>query len=80
MRIASPPSKGRRTGRAPVTHVIILDGTLSSLEPLCQTNAARAYTMLYEMGAAVSHYYEPACSGTTGARPVMLSLAKGYTA
>jgi len=59
MRIASPPSKGRRTGRAPVTHVIILDGTLSSLEPLCQTNAARAYTMLYEMGAAVSLYYEP---------------------
>ncbi len=61
MKEKSPPSN--TNGRVPATankiHVIILDGTLSSLEPLCQTNAARAYVMLKEMGAAVSLYYEP---------------------
>ena len=41
------------------THVIVLDGTLSSLEPLCQTNAARTYMLLRELGASVSLYYEP---------------------
>jgi uncharacterized protein (DUF2235 family) len=45
--------------RGPVTHVIILDGTLSSLETEGQTNAGRAYTLLRETGSAVSIYYEP---------------------
>lgn len=44
--------------RAPTTHVIVLDGTLSSLEPLYQTNAARTYMLLRETGAVVSLYYE----------------------
>ena len=57
MRRKSPPNDAQT--RAPATHVIILDGTLSSLEPLCQTTAARTYTLLREMGAAVSLYYAP---------------------
>ncbi|MFY0648743.1 DUF2235 domain-containing protein [Sulfitobacter geojensis] len=44
--------------RAAATHVIVLDGTLSSLEPLHQTNAARTYMLLKEQGAAYSLYYE----------------------
>lgn len=40
-------------------HVILLDGTMSSLEPLCQTNLARSYTLLKEAGTAVQLYYEP---------------------
>lgn len=57
MRRKSPQSNPSR--RAPATHVIVLDGTLSSLTPICQTNAARTYTLLKEMGAGVSLYYEP---------------------
>lgn len=57
MRRKSPPSSHSR--RVPATHVIILDGTLSSLKPMCQTNAARTYTLLKDMGAGVSLYYEP---------------------
>jgi uncharacterized protein (DUF2235 family) len=57
MRSASPPND--KKGRTPASHVIILDGTLSSLSPLCQTNAARAYMLLKEQGPAVSLYYEP---------------------
>lgn len=45
--------------RGPVTHLIILDGTMSSLHPDCQTNAGRAYMLAREMGGAVSIYYEP---------------------
>ncbi len=56
MKVGSPLSELKE--RAPKIHVIILDGTLSSLEPLCQTNAARTYMMLREMGTAVSLFYE----------------------
>lgn len=55
----SPQNNANGSGRVPVTHVIVLDGTLSSLVPLCQTNAGRTYTLLQQMGAAVSVYYEP---------------------
>lgn len=45
--------------RGPRDHVIILDGTLSSLEPGCETNAGRLYRLLQEVGGDVSLYYEP---------------------
>ena len=45
--------------RGPVIHLIILDGTMSSLHPDCQTNAGRAYMLAREMGAQLSIYYEP---------------------
>ena len=59
MRSGSQPSRAAPGHRPAATHVIVLDGTLSSLEPLCQTNAARAYMLMREMGAALSLYYEP---------------------
>ncbi|MGB3245854.1 MAG: DUF2235 domain-containing protein [Sulfitobacter sp.] len=45
--------------RGAVTHVIILDGTLSSLEPADRTNVGRAYALLRERPGKVSIYYEP---------------------
>ena len=39
-------------------HVIILDGTMSSLEPGCETNAGLLYRMLQEIGGDLSVYYE----------------------
>lgn len=45
--------------RGPVTHVVILDGTMSSLEPGNETNAGRAYQLCREMTGSVSIYYEP---------------------
>jgi uncharacterized protein (DUF2235 family) len=52
------PSKAARRG--PVTHVIILDGTMSSLEEGYETNAGITYRLLSEMAPnkAVSLKYE----------------------
>jgi len=45
--------------RGPVTHVIILDGTLSSLTPGCESNAGLTYRLLSEVnGASTSVFYE----------------------
>ncbi|MDV4146029.1 DUF2235 domain-containing protein [Shimia sp. FJ5] len=44
--------------RGPQTHVIILDGTMSTLDPGHETNAGLTYRLLQEMGGAVSIYYE----------------------
>ena len=41
------------------THVVILDGTMSSLEEGCETNAGLAYKLCREMGSRLSIYYEP---------------------
>jgi len=45
-------------GRGPQTHVIILDGTLSTLEPGYETNAGRTYRLLQEMNGQLTLYYE----------------------
>lgn len=47
-----------RRGLGAVTHVIILDGTASSLVPGRETNAGRIYRLLSRIGAPVSLYYE----------------------
>ncbi|MEM1076638.1 MAG: DUF2235 domain-containing protein [Pseudomonadota bacterium] len=60
--------------RGPVTHVVILDGTMSSMEPGCETNAGRAYQLCREMGSDLSIYYEPGVQWTDwrSARDVMM--------
>lgn len=45
-------------GRGPVAHLIILDGTMSSLSPGCETHAGTTYKLVRETGAGVSVYYE----------------------
>ena len=46
--------------RGPVDHVVILDGTMSSLEPGMETNAGLTYLLLCEVaaGAQMSLRYE----------------------
>ncbi|WP_372833207.1 DUF2235 domain-containing protein [Puniceibacterium confluentis] len=44
--------------RGPRDHVIILDGTMSSLTPGQETNVGLTYGLLREQGGAVSVYYE----------------------
>ncbi len=41
------------------THVVILDGTMSSIRPGEETNAGIAYRLVREMHGQVSVYYEP---------------------
>ena len=48
----------RSAAREPQTHVVILDGTMSSLEDGSETNAGRAYKLLCEAAPDVSLYYE----------------------
>ncbi len=51
-----PPPRGR----APVTHVVLLDGTLSTLEPGAETNIGLIYRLLRSRPASarLSLYYE----------------------
>ncbi|WP_272003544.1 DUF2235 domain-containing protein [Roseovarius sp. ZX-A-9] len=45
--------------RGEVTHVLILDGTMSTLEPGCESNAGLAYKLIMERsGPGLSVYYE----------------------
>jgi len=48
----------RSAARTAQTHVIILDGTMSSLEDGRETNAGRAYKLLCEASPDLSLYYE----------------------
>ncbi len=45
-------------GKGPVHHVIILDGTMSTMVPGWETNAGMTYRLLQEVGYPVSLYYE----------------------
>jgi len=56
---AAAPEPGRVRGR--VDHVIILDGTMSSLEPGQESNAGLTYRLLAEGGPKVHRtlYYQP---------------------
>lgn len=44
--------------RGPQAHVIILDGTMSTLDPGHETHAGMTYRLCQEMGSAISLYYE----------------------
>ena len=73
-RIWRRPSRDFGPRRGPVIHVIILDGTMSTLDPGCETNAGRAYRLCREMGSQLSIYYEPGLQWTDwrSARDVMI--------
>ncbi|WP_054462874.1 DUF2235 domain-containing protein [Phaeobacter sp. 11ANDIMAR09] len=60
--------------RGPQAHVIILDGTMSTLEPGHETHAGRLYHMCCEMGAEVSVFYESGVqwTGWSSAPDVMM--------
>jgi uncharacterized protein (DUF2235 family) len=48
----------RSTAREPQTHVVILDGTMSSLDAGQETNAGQTYKLLDEASPNLSLYYE----------------------
>lgn len=50
--------------RDPLIHLIILDGTMSSLEPGEETNAGLTYRLAQQMGEGVLVYYEPGLQWT----------------
>ncbi|MCB6176528.1 DUF2235 domain-containing protein [Rhodobacter sp. Har01] len=56
---AAPPPRGQRRGR--VDHVVILDGTLSTLDPGMETNAGLAFRLIAEgpLRPDRTVYYEP---------------------
>lgn len=56
-RYPSPPR--RRSSRGQKTHVIILDGTLSSFEPGYESNAGLLAKLLDEVGSSIDVYYRP---------------------
>ncbi|MGJ8544788.1 MAG: DUF2235 domain-containing protein [Sulfitobacter sp.] len=58
-RIWRRPASDFGPRRASVIHLVILDGTMSSLDAGMETNAGKAYLLAREMGAEISIYYEP---------------------
>ena len=61
-------AKSQPRARGETTHVIILDGTMSSLRDGCESNAGLAYKLLHEMGSQVSLYYAPGIQWSTWRR------------
>jgi len=59
-RSAAPPPR-RPDAPAPRTHVVLLDGTMSSLKRGCETNIGLIYRLLSEVGSSANLmiYYEP---------------------
>lgn len=74
---AAPPEPGRKRGR--VDHVIILDGTFSSLEPGQQSNAGLVYQLLAEGGRNVHRtlYYEQGLQWTGWRRAMDVVEGRG---
>lgn len=54
----SGPEPGLRRNREPQIHVVIMDGTMSSLAQGMETNAGRAYRLIHDIAPSVSLYYE----------------------
>ncbi len=63
--------------RGPVVHVVILDGTMSSLEPGCETNAGRAYHLCREVGSPLSIYYEPGLQWSSWRSAMDVMMGRG---
>ena len=65
--------------RGQVFHVVILDGTNSTLKPGCETNAGLSYTLLAEGGprAGLSLYYEAGIQWSDWAKTPDVVAGKG---
>lgn len=63
--------------RGPLTHVIILDGTLSSLEPGFETHAGMTYRLCREMGSQVSVFYEAGVQWNSWRNTVDVMMGRG---
>ncbi|MEX0366979.1 MAG: DUF2235 domain-containing protein [Ruegeria sp.] len=63
--------------REPLVHVIILDGTMSTLEPGFETHAGQLYRMLCKMGPRVSIFYEAGVQWQSWRRTTDVVMGKG---
>jgi uncharacterized protein (DUF2235 family) len=69
--------------RGPATHVVILDGTMSSLEVGCETHAGQLYKLLQEASAGTKRaanltiYYEPGIQWTDWGETLGVMLGRG---
>ena len=65
--------------RQQLTHVIILDGTMSSLDPGCETHAGTTYKLLREMPASarLSLYYEAGIQWSAWRRAHEVAFGRG---
>jgi uncharacterized protein (DUF2235 family) len=63
--------------RGPQAHVIILDGTMSTLEPGQETHAGMTYRLCQEMGIAVSVYYEAGVQWPTWRSTLDVMMGRG---
>ncbi|MDP5217784.1 DUF2235 domain-containing protein [Ruegeria sp. 2205SS24-7] len=63
--------------RDPKVHVIILDGTMSTLEPGNETHAGITYRMLCEMGGQVSVFYESGVQWQSWRRTTDVLVGRG---
>ena len=65
--------------RGPATHVIILDGTMSSLEQGRDTHAGQLYKLLREAGSSanLTLYYEPGIQWTNWGETLDVMYGRG---
>lgn len=73
------PLRARGGARQPVNHVVILDGTMSSLRPGHESNAGQTFRLLREGGkkSTLSLYYEPGIQWTSWAQSRDVIQGKG---
>ncbi len=77
-RVRGPRARVRHGLRGPMTHVIILDGTMSSLDPGLESNAGLTFKLLNEVvGVNLSLYYEPGVQWTDWRRTGDVMLGRG---
>lgn len=67
----------RADKRGALTHIIILDGTMSSLKPGCETNAGLTYRLLSQVGAPLSLYYEAGVQWTDWRSTLDVLMGRG---
>ncbi len=63
--------------RGPLCHVIILDGTMSTLEPGLETHAGTTYRLLKEMGPRMSVYYEAGVQWSAWSKTTDVMVGRG---
>ena len=63
--------------RGPQSHVIILDGTMSTLEPGQETHAGVTYRLCREMGTDVSVYYEAGVQWPNWSETLNVMMGRG---
>lgn len=73
----STEHSGETRERGPQTHVIILDGTMSTLEPGNETHAGRLFRLICEMGPRASVYYEAGVQWTSWKTTTDVMVGRG---